>query len=218
MKFLLALLLVPAASGSAIFTSGFYERVFPRVNASGWQSYFDVKLSDGYPLIGESHTGTLYGFCYIQFGQCQVLSDSPSYDYLTFNYTDDAPVNFRDTGDIKITTDNIKIPLTFTSGSQTFYFPFTASGLISTTPSAFNPYPPCDLPTPDFISPHYCTENLTGSGIEAVTVGLYLDQPNLGSYYNIDRVVFTFVAPEPSTMAFCTIAGLAAVCRRRKRT
>jgi hypothetical protein len=88
-----------------------------------------------------------------------------------------------------------------TTGTQTFTFPFTVTGIIGTATPVSGIFPPCDFPTPDFVAGVSCSENVTGHGIGTVTVRI-LYQPGLGGglYYTQD-VRFDFVAaPEPSTI------------------
>jgi hypothetical protein len=101
--------------------------------------------------------------------------------------------------------------------NQVFQIPFTATGTVHGPYDHGFPAEPC--PLPGNLDRYLCYESFTGSGTVQFTVGYISQFAGDTDAYFLKGEVYTFTAaPEPSTMAFCAIAVIVAVCRRRKRT
>jgi hypothetical protein len=182
-------------------------------------SGFSFTLSDGYSLAGYSQA---FGPTFHQCSLSLSCTFSTQYGTLGFNYIDGG-AQFKDVGFLDITSPALTFPVNFTSGTQSFTFAFTASGLLSNNPSFMNPQPACDLPTPDTggPGPGLCTENITASGVETITIEV-LPSGGIfpGPLYNVDDVRFVFAAttaPEPSSAAMFALAGVACLLYRRRQ-
>jgi hypothetical protein len=185
-----------SAAGSAVVTSGFYDFYYGTGSLSSYPS-FQLGLSDGYFLAG-SNDRIANGFqCFFYPsppGSC-TISFTPS--VLPLNDFDSLGTTV-DQGVLYIASSPGVLAPTITSGTQTFVFPFAMSGAITTPGLQF---PVCDLPTPDITySSGFCSENVTGSGMESVTVAIYYNDIGGGVYITQD-VRFDFTnSPEPSTL------------------
>jgi hypothetical protein len=212
------LLAVVPAFGSQI-VSGTVDRVF----GGDPTGPFSITLQDGYSLSGISIVGEASEIpqCFIgpEFRACTF---SP---HLVFKLNDFGfPDNPLYSGSFTITipsgnsfaVDTSKIPRG-ASVVVPFNFVTVTGRLVApfTTMMTFGSADPCLLLTPDV--PGVCIETISGSGTGTVTL---IHDPNstLDRIYMQSETLSFSVAPEPSTMAFCTIAGFVAVCRRRRRT
>jgi hypothetical protein len=187
-------------------------------NQNGFDG-FSLNLSDGFSFSGGS--GDPYNphgsNCFSQYPFCSLLSwasapfnvvgEGVNNNFLTSGYVEFAP--------LLVVTPAINI-----IEDQIFELPFTAEGFVY---GPYNPRPiqPCILPSNP--GPSTCYEPVTGSGTVEITVGYEPLYSKFAPYpYFIRSAIYTFSAaseaPEPSTVAFCTIAGIVAVCRRRRRT
>jgi hypothetical protein len=98
-----------------------------------------------------------------------------------------------------------------------FDVPFTATGILGV---GFIPNSPifCDLPSPDYLAPSpqgtYCSENITGSGLETWTIEAVYNNGATIPYYDVTEIRFDFAAPEPGTWLML-LGGAVAVAVRR---
>jgi hypothetical protein len=214
MKFLFALLLALVPAFGSIITSGTVEYKFVDP-FTGSSDSFSLHFSDGFDFSG-------YGFydglnphaptCLAAGPDaCRMVPTAGA----NFNgpFGSFQPVPY---GSIAFTFLSMAPPAKGVD-DQVFTIPFTAAGSISGPYNSGGPVDPC--PLPGNLDRYSCFEGLTGSGTVEFTVGFIANFANNTGAYFVKDAVYTFTAaPEPSTVAFCAIAGIVAVCRRRKRT
>jgi hypothetical protein len=102
--------------------------------------------------------------------------------------------------------------------NQIFTIPFTATGRIQGPYHVGGPDPICPIPN---LTQFTCYEFFPGSGNLQVIVGYASDYPIGSSYgeaYYIKDALFTFIAPEPSTLFMLGLVTLGLPVYRRYRS